>query len=93
MVYVLFKIKKKLIFIVIVNFFFFFKCFCLFTLRPPSTAKSVSISTEDPNLQLDRKGESTDTTALPLGGVVEGCRSFKPRQSSVRSAGSEQEAQ
>ncbi|XP_008322707.1 early estrogen-induced gene 1 protein [Cynoglossus semilaevis] len=54
---------------------------------PPSTAKSVSISTEDPNLQLDRKGESTDTTALPLGGVVEGCRSFKPRQSSVRSTG------
>ncbi|KAG7498744.1 hypothetical protein JOB18_019422 [Solea senegalensis] len=54
---------------------------------PPSTVKSVSTSDEDPNLQLDRKGESTDATSQPLGGVVEGSRVFKPRQSSVRSAG------
>uniref|UniRef100_A0A3Q0RSI4 Estrogen-induced osteoclastogenesis regulator 1b n=1 Tax=Amphilophus citrinellus TaxID=61819 RepID=A0A3Q0RSI4_AMPCI len=54
---------------------------------PPSTAKSISISDEDPNLQLDCKGESTDATMQPPGGIVEGARTFKPRQSSVRSSG------
>uniref|UniRef100_A0A3B4F163 Protein FAM102A-like n=1 Tax=Pundamilia nyererei TaxID=303518 RepID=A0A3B4F163_9CICH len=54
---------------------------------PPSTAKSISIGDEDPNLQLDCKGESTDATLQPPGGIVEGPRSFKPRQSSVRSSG------
>lgn len=63
--------------------------FCAFvgTLRPPSTAKSVSIGDEDPTLQLDRKGESTDATGQPLGGVMVGPRTFKPRQSSGRSSG------
>uniref|UniRef100_A0A673B0C7 Protein FAM102A-like n=1 Tax=Sphaeramia orbicularis TaxID=375764 RepID=A0A673B0C7_9TELE len=60
---------------------------------PPSTAKSVSISDEDPTLQLDCKGESTDATAQPLGGIVEGSRHFKPRQSSVRSSGLPEEGE
>ncbi|XP_069369436.1 early estrogen-induced gene 1 protein-like isoform X2 [Paralichthys olivaceus] len=54
---------------------------------PPSTAKSVSTGDEDPTLQLDRKGGSTDATVQPPGGILEGSRSFKPRQSSVRSSG------
>ncbi|XP_037835331.1 protein FAM102A isoform X2 [Kryptolebias marmoratus] len=53
---------------------------------PPSTAKSVSVGDEDPSLQLDCKGEGTDTTG-PLGGIMEGSCAFKPRQSSVRSLG------
>lgn len=54
---------------------------------PPSTAKSVSIGIVDPTLQLDCKGESTDGATSPLGSIGEGCRHFKPRQSSVRSLG------
>lgn len=54
---------------------------------PPSTAKSVSIGNVDPTLQLDCKGESTDAATSPLGGIGEGSRQFKPRQSSVRSLG------
>ncbi|XP_034997221.2 protein FAM102A [Hippoglossus stenolepis] len=54
---------------------------------PPSTAKSVSTGDEDPTLQLDRKGESTDATVQPPGGILEGSRTFKPRQASVRSSG------
>ncbi|XP_037607823.1 protein FAM102A isoform X1 [Sebastes umbrosus] len=54
---------------------------------PPSTAKSVSIGDEDPTLQLDCKGESTDPTLQPLGGIIEAPHLFKPRQSSVRSSG------
>ncbi|XP_026195308.1 protein fam102ab isoform X2 [Anabas testudineus] len=54
---------------------------------PPSTAKSVSTGDEDPNLQLDCKGESTEAPVQPSGGVMEGPRAFKPRQSSVRSKG------
>uniref|UniRef100_A0A3Q4G9E9 Estrogen-induced osteoclastogenesis regulator 1b n=1 Tax=Neolamprologus brichardi TaxID=32507 RepID=A0A3Q4G9E9_NEOBR len=38
---------------------------------PPSTAKSISIGDEDPNLQLDCKGESTDAT-LHSGKTLEG---------------------
>ena len=62
-------------------------CPCVYTLRPPSTAKSVSIGDEDPTLQLDRKGESTDATGQPLGGIMVGPRTFKTRQSSGRSSG------
>ncbi|XP_062269033.1 protein FAM102A [Platichthys flesus] len=54
---------------------------------PPSTAKSVSTGDEDPTLQLDRKGASTDATMQPPGGVLEGPRTFKPRQPSGRSSG------
>ncbi|MEQ2245640.1 hypothetical protein ILYODFUR_030036, partial [Ilyodon furcidens] len=54
---------------------------------PPSTAKSVLIGDEDPNLQLDCKGETTNATMQPLGGIGEGASAFKPRQSSVRSLG------
>lgn len=54
---------------------------------PPSTAKTVSIGNVDSTLQLDCKGESTDPTTSPLGGIVEGSHHFKPRQSSVRSVG------
>lgn len=54
---------------------------------PPNTTKSVSIGDEDPTLQLDCKGESTDPTGQPLGGVSGVARTFKPRQSSVRSSG------
>uniref|UniRef100_A0A3B5A4X6 Family with sequence similarity 102 member A n=1 Tax=Stegastes partitus TaxID=144197 RepID=A0A3B5A4X6_9TELE len=54
---------------------------------PASTAKSVSIGDEDPTLQLDCKGESTDATTQPLGGIVERSCAFKPRQSSVHSSG------
>ncbi|KAM4720328.1 early estrogen-induced gene 1 protein-like isoform 1-T2 [Anableps anableps] len=53
---------------------------------PPSTAKSVLTGEEDPNLQLDCKGEST-ATLQPLGGIVEAPCAFKPRQSSTRSLG------
>ncbi|KAM4532746.1 early estrogen-induced gene 1 protein-like [Fundulus diaphanus] len=53
---------------------------------PPSTAKSVLIGVEDPNLQLDCKGESTNTTMPARGGMAEGAH-FKPRPSSVRSVG------
>ncbi|XP_050928680.1 protein FAM102A isoform X3 [Lates calcarifer] len=53
---------------------------------PPSTAKSVSTGDEDPTLQLDCKGESTDATVQPLGGITEGTHAFKPRQSSLRSS-------
>lgn len=60
---------------------------------PLSTAKSVSIRDEDPTLQLDCKGESTDATVQPLGGIVERACAFKPRQSSVRSLGLPEEAE
>ncbi|KAK5852434.1 hypothetical protein PBY51_023903 [Eleginops maclovinus] len=60
---------------------------------PPNTAKSVSIGDEDPTLQLDCKGESTDPTAQPLGGISGGARTFKPRQSSVRSSGLPEEGE
>ncbi|XP_013883045.1 protein FAM102A isoform X2 [Austrofundulus limnaeus] len=49
---------------------------------PPSTAGA-----EDPNLQLDRKGDSTNLTGPAPGGVMESSCTFKPRQSSVRSLG------
>ncbi|XP_034048712.1 protein FAM102A-like isoform X2 [Thalassophryne amazonica] len=54
---------------------------------PPSTAKSVSVGDEDPNLQLDCKGESTGANMQPLGGITEGPWTLKPRQSSVHSTG------
>ncbi|XP_040013555.1 protein FAM102A-like isoform X1 [Xiphias gladius] len=60
---------------------------------PPSTAKSVSTGDEDPTLQLDCKGESTDAAVQPLGGIVEGPRAFKPRQLSVRSSGLPEEGE
>uniref|UniRef100_A0A3B4YL94 Estrogen-induced osteoclastogenesis regulator 1b n=1 Tax=Seriola lalandi dorsalis TaxID=1841481 RepID=A0A3B4YL94_SERLL len=60
---------------------------------PPCTAKSVSTGDQDPTLQLDCKGESTDATLQPLGGIVEGARAFKPRQSSVRSSGLPEEGE
>ncbi|XP_036973634.1 protein FAM102A-like [Acanthopagrus latus] len=60
---------------------------------PPSTAKSVSIGDEDPTLQLDRKGESTDATGQPLGGIMVGPRTFKTRQSSGRSSGLPEEGE
>uniref|UniRef100_A0A8C4NHQ4 Estrogen-induced osteoclastogenesis regulator 1b n=1 Tax=Dicentrarchus labrax TaxID=13489 RepID=A0A8C4NHQ4_DICLA len=60
---------------------------------PPSTAKSISIAGEDPTLQLDCKGESTDATVQTVGGIVEGSRVFKPRQSSVRSSGLPEEGE
>ncbi|KAK9533034.1 hypothetical protein VZT92_010389 [Zoarces viviparus] len=59
----------------------------------PSTTKSVSIGDEDPTLQLDCKGESTDSTIQPLGGIMESPRAFKPRQSSVRSSGLPEEGE
>ncbi|XP_049908370.1 protein FAM102A isoform X1 [Epinephelus moara] len=60
---------------------------------PPSTAKSVSTGDEDPTLQLDCKGESTDSTVQPRGGIMEGPRVFKHRQSSVRSSGLPEEGE
>ncbi|XP_045923160.1 protein FAM102A [Micropterus dolomieu] len=60
---------------------------------PASTAKSVSTGDEDPTLQLDCKGESTDSTVQPIGGIMEGPRAFKPRQSSVRSSGLPEEGE
>ncbi|CAN9504683.1 unnamed protein product [Ophioblennius macclurei] len=60
---------------------------------PPSTAKSVSAVDKDPTLQLDCKGESTEAPGQPLGGIVEGPRPFKPRQSSVRSSGLPEEGE
>ncbi|XP_071760366.1 early estrogen-induced gene 1 protein-like isoform X1 [Centroberyx gerrardi] len=54
---------------------------------PPSTAKSISIGGQDPSLQLDCKGESTDANGQPPGGVIGGPRPLKPRQSSMRSSG------
>ncbi|KAE8284746.1 Protein FAM102A [Larimichthys crocea] len=60
---------------------------------PPSTAKSISIGDEDPTLQLDCKGESTDATVQTLGGIVEGPRAFKPRQLSGRSSGLPEEGE
>ncbi|XP_041667272.1 family with sequence similarity 102 member Ab [Cheilinus undulatus] len=62
---------------------------------PPSTAKSVSISDEDPTLQLDCKGESTEASApTPTrGSFKESPRSFKPKQSSVCSAGLPEEGE
>ncbi|CAG5867141.1 unnamed protein product [Menidia menidia] len=54
---------------------------------PPSTAKSVFICDEDPNLQLDCKGEGTNATDQPLGGIVGEPCAMKSRQSSVRSSG------
>ncbi|KAK5901302.1 hypothetical protein CgunFtcFv8_026190 [Champsocephalus gunnari] len=60
---------------------------------PPNTTKSVSIGDEDPTLQLDCKGESTDPTGQPLGGVSAVARTFKPRQSSVRSSGLPEEGE
>ncbi|XP_014903240.1 protein FAM102A isoform X2 [Poecilia latipinna] len=53
---------------------------------PPSTAKSVLIGLEDPNLQLACKGDST-ASLQPPGGIVEGPGAVKPRQSSVRGLG------
>nr|XP_046231394.1 protein FAM102A [Scatophagus argus] len=60
---------------------------------PMSTAKSVSVGDKDPNLQLDCKGDSTDATVQPLGGIMTGPRTFKPRQSSVRSSGLPEEGE
>ncbi|XP_070706904.1 early estrogen-induced gene 1 protein-like [Pempheris klunzingeri] len=60
---------------------------------PPSTAKSVTIGDEDPTLQLDCKGESTDAIMQPLGSLMEGSRTFKPRQSSVHSSGLPEEGE
>ncbi|XP_029300394.1 protein FAM102A-like isoform X2 [Cottoperca gobio] len=60
---------------------------------PPNTAKSISIGDEDPTLQLDCKGESTDSTVQPPGGIMEGPCAFKPRQSSVRSSGLPEEGE
>ncbi|KAG8010975.1 hypothetical protein GBF38_019909, partial [Nibea albiflora] len=60
---------------------------------PPSTAKSISIGDEDPTLQLDCKGESTDATVQTLGGIVESPRAFKPRQLSGRSSGLPEEGE
>ncbi|CAJ1071037.1 protein FAM102A [Xyrichtys novacula] len=54
---------------------------------PPSTAKSIAIVDEDPTLQLDCKGESTEDTVRTRGSFKESPRSLKPKQSSVRSAG------
>ncbi|PWA24058.1 hypothetical protein CCH79_00019143 [Gambusia affinis] len=53
---------------------------------PPSTAKSILIGVEDPNLQLACKGDST-ASLQPPGGMVEGPGAVKPRQSSVRGLG------
>uniref|UniRef100_A0A3P9NNC1 Estrogen-induced osteoclastogenesis regulator 1b n=1 Tax=Poecilia reticulata TaxID=8081 RepID=A0A3P9NNC1_POERE len=50
---------------------------------PPSTAKSVLIGQEDPNLQLACKGDST-ASLQPAGGIVDGPGAVKPRQSSGR---------
>uniref|UniRef100_A0A3Q4AL41 Uncharacterized protein n=1 Tax=Mola mola TaxID=94237 RepID=A0A3Q4AL41_MOLML len=66
---------------------------CFLNIRPPSTAKSVAIGDEDPTLQLDCKGESTDETVQPPGGIMMGPRSFKPRQSSVHSSGLSEEGE
>ncbi|XP_029371441.1 protein FAM102A-like [Echeneis naucrates] len=60
---------------------------------PPSTAKSISTGDQDPTLQLDCKGESTDTTAQPLGRIMDGARAFKPRQASARSSGLPEEGE
>uniref|UniRef100_A0A3B5L091 Estrogen-induced osteoclastogenesis regulator 1b n=1 Tax=Xiphophorus couchianus TaxID=32473 RepID=A0A3B5L091_9TELE len=46
---------------------------------PPSTAKSVLIGVEDPNLQLACKGDST-ASLQPPGGMVEGPGAVKARQ-------------
>ncbi|XP_037121771.1 protein FAM102A isoform X1 [Syngnathus acus] len=54
---------------------------------PPSTAKSVSDRDEDPTLQLDCKGDSTDVKIQPLSTILEGPCAFKPRQTSIRSLG------
>ncbi|XP_040054083.1 early estrogen-induced gene 1 protein [Gasterosteus aculeatus] len=51
----------------------------------PCTTTSVLVG--DPTLQLDCKGESTDSTMQTLGGIFEGPGAFKPKQSSVRSSG------
>lgn len=59
--------------------------FCVFTIRLPCTTTSVLVG--DPTLQLDCKGESTDSTMQTLGGIFEGPGAFKPKQSSVRSSG------
>ena len=61
----------------------FMFCACVFTVRPPSTAKSVSIGDEDPTLQLDCKGEGTAEPG-PAGGVSLG-RAAKPRPSIISS--------
>ncbi|XP_008423047.2 protein FAM102A-like [Poecilia reticulata] len=53
---------------------------------PPSTAKSVLIGQEDPNLQLACKGDST-ASLQPAGGIVDGPGAVKPRQSSGRGPG------
>uniref|UniRef100_UPI0037E8A9F8 early estrogen-induced gene 1 protein-like n=1 Tax=Semicossyphus pulcher TaxID=241346 RepID=UPI0037E8A9F8 len=60
---------------------------------PPSTAKSVSLGDEDPTLQLDCKGESTDASVQARGSFKESPRAFKPKQSSVRSAGLPEEGE
>ncbi|XP_060916609.1 early estrogen-induced gene 1 protein-like [Labrus mixtus] len=60
---------------------------------PPSTAKSISIGDQDPTLQLDCKGESTEASAPTRGSFKESPRSFKPKQSSVRSAGLPEEGE
>ncbi|TKS84059.1 Protein FAM102A [Collichthys lucidus] len=67
--------------------------FAISSSRPPSTAKSISIGDDDPTLQLDCKGESTDATVQTLGGIVEGPRAFKPRQLSGRSSGLPEEGE
>ncbi|XP_020495748.1 protein FAM102A [Labrus bergylta] len=60
---------------------------------PPSTAKSISIGDQDPTLQLDCKGESTEASAPTRGSFKESPRSFKPKQLSVRSAGLPEEGE
>ncbi|XP_061656358.1 protein FAM102A [Phyllopteryx taeniolatus] len=54
---------------------------------PPSTVKSVCVGDEDPTLQLDCKGDSTDAKIQALSTIVEGPRAFQPRQTSARSSG------
>uniref|UniRef100_A0A3Q3MYI7 Estrogen-induced osteoclastogenesis regulator 1b n=1 Tax=Labrus bergylta TaxID=56723 RepID=A0A3Q3MYI7_9LABR len=67
--------------------------FLIFPIRPPSTAKSISIGDQDPTLQLDCKGESTEASAPTRGSFKESPRSFKPKQLSVRSAGLPEEGE
>ncbi|KAM3874566.1 early estrogen-induced gene 1 protein [Diretmus argenteus] len=54
---------------------------------PPSTAKSISIGNQDPSLQLDCKGESTDSNVQPQGGGAAGTRALKTRQPSLLGSG------
>uniref|UniRef100_A0A668B051 Estrogen-induced osteoclastogenesis regulator 1b n=1 Tax=Myripristis murdjan TaxID=586833 RepID=A0A668B051_9TELE len=60
---------------------------------PPSTAKSICIGCQDPSLQLDCKGESTDAQFQPPGGIIAGARPLKPRQPSLLSSGLPEEGE